>query len=1525
MGLLPPVVQEIKVTADQAIAAWSKYAAAAKAALEQAAAAAEAEATRMEEAARKAAVASESAATSAAAAAAKVATASDAASAKAKASADAAAAALEEKQAALVALQAEGTASAEELQAATDRASEAYVVWFDESVRANQVMAEATAATAEAGERASKIAADGATEAEAAATAARVARAQANEAAAALEGNALTSTTALGGLRKAGDKALLGVVATLGIVGYESVKTAGTFDESMKLVQTGAGESAANVAKLAPAVEAMAGPTATSANTLAQSMYVVAASIGAIAGPTHTTAQELTILQAAAQGAKTDGADTVAVTKALTTVMADLHAPVADAADVMSKMVTAVGEGKMRMDDLATAIPQVLPKATALGIGFDQVGGALATMTAEGMSAEQSAQNLNNVIIMLAKPTTAMTKAMAAYGVSSLDVSEKLGQRGLTGTLSLLYDAVIKQSKGGVALQNAFAANKVAAEGLITMFAKLPPTVQKLATEYEHGTIGAKAYRTEAMNLGGTTGVMALQFKAAFDSAGGFSQALRSGKGDLQTMTGGLADMTGGMTGLSVATALTGKNMATFQDNVTKIKTTTAEADGSVKNFNTAMQTWPNTLAEVQDNLGALGIEIGHDLIPALTSSVHFFEQHTTTLKVLVGVIGGVATGLAAYSLTMKIHDAVVGTVDAATTAYDWTLKKLGVDTSAAAEETATLNTQFLASDSRMSGLAAGVGKAALAYVALAAADSAFSHNASVGVNQATTSLEKWVNTGKSASDLTGNLDRDIGRLQSGFLDLGSAQHGVAEFLSGDLHLGFLMGGQDVRQSDERIQSLDASLASLVQDGHMSEAAKAWAKLTDVAKSQGTSVDELKAAFPQYTEALAGAKNAATQAATAQEKLNAALDSSQNVLLNTRSAQSAYYSAIDATTRALQDDGKGLDVTTQKGRDNRDALDAQAKASLDYLQALQQNGASAATFNATIDASRAALVKAAEQFGLTKAQALQYVNQLLAIPKQVTTTPVLNAAGVDAQIAALQGRLAGLNGVLTVTPRTGTAGQGLGVYKADGGLIPGSPSDVDTVPAMLAEGEFVVNSKATSRNLTLLQAINSGKIAAYASGGQVRGYASGGHVSSSSGTAAMAASIRSAMTTVGKWIPESIAKGVETNRQAAIIEMQRLGAQIVATGSGYATNLVKGMQPQFIQLATLHDSLTAKMKAAKTSLAQLEADSSKLASDTTSKIVSGVDIPSTQATLDTATQDAIDNAQKLQTAADKAALQASKDAQRAQLTGTASAALTASQSAAAAKTAADAAAAAQQQADQMSGTSADDVSASIISNMHTAINTAQQFGQAIAALKKQGLNSTSLQQIVDAGPTQGLQTANALLQSGQTAVDQVNALEKQLQVIATQTGTTVSGAMYGAGIQAAQGLVKGLTSQESAVTSEITKLADTLVTQVKKDLKIKSPSGRFADEVGAQIPAGVLVGVKKGIPALHAGMAGMFNGTGRVSIGGLPTTGAGQAVQVVVNHTTTLDGKVLEKSTRKSTVQRARRNTSNGLSLPGGR
>jgi hypothetical protein len=65
-------------------------------------------------------------------------------------------------------------------------------------------------------------------------------------------------------------------------------------------------------------------------------------------------------------------------------------------------------------------------------------------------------------------------------------------------------------------------------------------------------------------------------------------------------------------------------------------------------------------------------------------------------------------------------------------------------------------------------------------------------------------------------------------------------------------------------------------------------------------------------------------------------------------------------------------------------------------------------------------------------------------------------------------------------------------GGSIGSFFADGGFVSGKGTGTsDSIPALLSNGEFVINADATKKFGPLLNAINSGKFPAFADGGSV--------------------------------------------------------------------------------------------------------------------------------------------------------------------------------------------------------------------------------------------------------------------------------------------------------------------------------------------------------------------------------------------------------------------------------------------------
>jgi TP901 family phage tail tape measure protein len=192
-------------------------------------------------------------------------------------------------------------------------------------------------------------------------------------------------------------------------------------------------------------------------------------------------------------------------------------------------------------------------------------------------------------------------------------------------------------------------------------------------------------------------------------------------------------------------------------------------------------------------------------------------------------------------------------------------------------------------------------------------------------------------------------------------------------------------------------------------------------------------------------------------------------------------------------------------------------------------------------------------------------------------------------------------------------------------------------------------------------------------------------------------------------------------------------------------------------------------------------------------------------------------------------------------------------------------------------------------------NLRKAILQTKQFTTAINQLRGMGLNETSLRQIVEAGPGEGLRQAMILARSGQGGVNQINQLQGYLEAAGADLATGLNNEFYTAGIKAAEGLVKGLDSQHAALVKAMDRLATTLVTSIKNKLKIKSPSQIMDEEVGEMIPAGVARGIRRGGPDVAAAMdklAAVSNsssfGPGSIQVNGVSDPKAAQRAGYLV-------------------------------------
>lgn len=486
--------------------------------------------------------------------------------------------------------------------------------------------------------------------------------------------NTLNSTVP--GLEKATSsyaKMGAGIVAAVVVgLGVHAVKAAADFQSSQERLVTTAGELQSNLAMVGAGVLKMAGDVGYSAQELSTGLYTVES-----AG--YHGADALKVMSAAAQGAKTENADLTTVTDAVTSAMQDYHLSADQAGIVTSKMITAVGDGKTTFQDLTGAMSAVLPIASSLHIPMEEVLGDLSSMTLHGMSADQASQNLANAMRSLANPTLASTKELSALGLSAADLSKNLGTTGVQGTMEQISQAILqKMGPAGTTLLNSFNQSKQAAADAATMFTSLPSSLQNLAKGFQDGSITLKDWRTDLKKLPPEQANLLTQWSTMQKSASGFSDALKSGGNASQTYTQALAKATGNSTSMNVALMLTGENAAKTKQNINDIAKATTEAGGNVKGWSEVQGTFNQKLDEFKSGVGAVFIQLGTKLLPAVTDIIggmmsfgHWISDNRTWLGLIVVTVGTFVSVLGAYKL-------VVGTVKLVTEL--WTAAQLALD-----------------------------------------------------------------------------------------------------------------------------------------------------------------------------------------------------------------------------------------------------------------------------------------------------------------------------------------------------------------------------------------------------------------------------------------------------------------------------------------------------------------------------------------------------------------------------------------------------------------------------------------------------------------------------------------------------------------------------------------------------------------------------------------------------------------------------------------------------------------------------
>lgn len=153
----------------------------------------------------------------------------------------------------------------------------------------------------------------------------------------------------------------------------------------------------------------------------------------------------------------------------------------------------------------------------------------------------------------------------------------------------------------------------------------------------------------------------------------------------------------------------------------------------------------------------------------------------------------------------------------------------------------------------------------------------------------------------------------------------------------------------------------------------------------------------------------------------------------------------------------------------------------------------------------------------------------------------------------------------------------------------------------------------------------------------------------------------------------------------------------------------------------------------------------------------------------------------------------------------------------------------------------------------IITQLQTDVSTSTAFASQLEQLKAKGISGDLIQQVAEMGATGGgTAAATSLLSATPAQIAQLNDLQKQLVTVGDRTGQAAADAMYGAGVQAAQGIVDGLTSQKASITAAILSIAKSMETAIRQALGIQSPS-RVMRKLFKWVPLGAAQGITDGV------------------------------------------------------------------------
>jgi len=795
---------------------------------------------------------------------------------------------------------------------------------------------------------------------------------------------------------------------------------------------------------------------------------------GLVAAQTGLSFEDTTGILAAFADRGLEGADAGTSMK---TMLEKLNAPTAQASGLMQQLgiVTYDASGKfVGIGQLAGQLHDKLGTLTDA-----QRNQALATIF--GSDAIRAASVLYN---LGADGVKGYTQEVNDQGAASRMAAAQMNN--FSGDLKQLKGSLdVALIQGGSGANNVLRDMAQNATKAVNAFASLPAPVQEAAVGLAGGAGSSLLLVGALTSLGGKLGSTKKTLAEVAEAGTGLKSSLAS-----------VGSFMIGPWGLAIAGATTVLGIFASKHREAKVAVTdftdAIKDDGNALGQNTT-QAVANDLAHkgLFDTFAKLGVS-SKTVTDAALGQKDAMAQVAASIDSI-----GKATGNDPMKMAKYIE--AIRTVDAYSGAIDGQLKAQQKATAAAEDSTAATGTSAAeqakatqtAKDAAAAALAQSAGQRAVAEAEMAAGTATATATgkrtaATTTSGKLTASLREQAlaSDGTTAADKAA-ADAADKHTQSLYKAADSAK-AAADAASKN---------KDANASDAKATADAAEAAAEASDVHQS-GVKWLLAVADAEASASGSARDLDSSMTDEVAAMKDAKDKASS-------LKDAMDALNGVHIAASKAAIDVQQRVADLTKALHENGKTLDITTEAGRNNMTAIDDLASAANAHAQAVAEESGSIEAGNKALDASRDQFDAVLRSAGLSTGQIQEFNKTLLNTPKLAPVTLEVRAdtSSANASLNALASKYAGL------VVGGGPSGKKIFSAYATGGLVGGvggPTSDSNMIAA--SKGEYMVRASVVSRPgvKAALDSLNFGRgrtatvAPQFGAGGGGGGYGGGG-------------------------------------------------------------------------------------------------------------------------------------------------------------------------------------------------------------------------------------------------------------------------------------------------------------------------------------------------------------------------------------------------------------------------------------------